>query len=75
MRRPFLTIPEMAVLLNTSPDGVRKMMALGTVIAPLGKRGRRWFWDRDAVLAWMRGDDPGDWTPPPYSGPRPPRAS
>lgn len=69
--RPFLTIPDIAVLLQTTPDGIRRMMTLGTIPAPLGKRGRKWFWDRDAVVRWMRGDE-GDWTPPPYSGPRPP---
>ncbi len=77
MKKPYFIIEDVAVLMQTTVYGARSMQKGGTIPAPVGRRGRRWFWNATAFLAWLEhGDSPAEsWTPPPYGGPRPRRTA
>lgn len=72
MRKEYLVIEDLAVLLSTSVDGISTKIKQGTVPKPR-RRGRRNYWKKAIVIGWMDGDMNGDepWTPPPHT-PRPP---
>lgn len=76
MKKPYFIIEDIAALMQTTVYGVRTKQKCGTIPAPVGKRGRRWYWNAASFLAWFEyGDGPVEsWTPPPYGGPRPPNS-
>lgn len=77
MKKPYFIIEDIATLMQTTVYGARTKQKCGTIPAPVGKRGRRWYWNAAAFLAWFEhGDGPTEgWTPPPYGGHKPPKSA
>lgn len=51
MKKPYFIIGDIAALMQTTVYVARTMQKGATIPAPVGKRGRRWYWRRDVSSA------------------------